>query len=1032
MVAWLIRASLQHRIFVLLLAAALLVFGAQRAAHMPIDVFPDLTAPRVTVVTESTGMAAEEVEQLITFPVESAVNGTAGLRRLRSASAPGISVVWAEFDWDTNEVVARQRVTERLQGIGGALPAEASVPKLAPASSVMGEIAFVAVTSEQLSPVALRRVAEIDVRRRLLAVQGISQVVPIGGQVKQYHLLVHPDKLEAYGLTLAEVSEAVAHGSRNTPGGYVVEGGQEAVVRVLGRAVQASDLETLVVARRDGTPITVRDLATVKTGAAIARGSASYNAEPAVLLSIVKQPDADTVSTTRRLDTVLHELQTSLEARGVALHQRVFRQQDFIDRALDNLVTVLRDGALLVVIVLFLFLWSMRPTLISLVAIPLSLLAALLVLNALGYTIDTMTLGGLAIAIGELVDDAIVDVENVSRRLRQRALLPPERRPDYLGTVLSASLEIRTAIVSATAILMLVFVPLLLLDGLEGRLLRPLAIAYLAAIFASLVVAITVTPVLCSFLLGRSRKARHANEPPLLRWVSRAYSPVLAATLKRPWIAGALAIAALVGGLVGMAPLGRAFLPEFNEGSLTINMVLSPGTSLHESNALATLAERALMADPGVLSVGRRTGRAEQDEHVLGVETSEIEVRLAPEDERTREQVFSDIRERLKVVPAQFSLGQPISHRIEHMIAGQRGALAVKVFGDDLKQLRRVADAAKEIMDQVPGVVDLSVEPLVEIPQIAVRINAQAAALYGLSPGEVATTVGTALWGTTVNTIYEESTTTDVVVKYPAELTDDLATVRRLRINTPQGASVPLSALADVRRESGPNTVLRENIERRLVITANVEGGDMRALYEAVRTQVSANVALPDGVRIEYAGQFEREEAATQRLLTLGLLSLLGVGFIVATTLGSVRRALIVLVNLPLALAGGVVGVHLAGGVFSIATTIGFITLFGIATRNGILLATRTRDLEQAGKDRAQAVSEAAVERLAPILMTAVTAALGLLPLGLALGQPGSEIQAPMALVILTGLASSTVLNMLVIPPLLHRFGGTHSPTADA
>lgn len=1022
MIEQLIRQSLRHRWLVLIAAAAMLIVGVYRATTMPVDVFPDLTAPRVTIVTESTGMASEEVERLITFPIETAVNGTAGLRRVRSASAPGISVVFAEFDWDTSTTVARQRVTERLQGV--VLPPESGAPLLAPASSVMGEIAFVALTSDSVSPVELRRVADVQVRRRLLSVQGVSQVVPIGGEVKQYQILVDPLRIEPYQITLSEVVEAVEQGSHNAPGGYVVDGGQELVVRVLGRAHHVSDLESIVVTTRNGTPIRVRDFAEVIEGQAVARGTASFNAQPAVLISIVKQPEADTVSTTRRVDESLDGLESDLTARGVTLHRQVFRQQDFIDTAIDNVLTVIRDGAVLVIFVLFLFLWSLRPTLVSVIAIPLSLIAAVLVLDLLGLSIDTMTLGGLAIAIGELVDDAIVDVENVARRLRERALLPNAEQTSVIATVLRASLEIRSAIVSATYVLMLVFVPLLLLDGLEGRLLRPLAISYLAAIFASLVVAVTVTPVLCSFLLPRSAARQKGKEPPLMAWIVRAYSPILRFSVARPYAVAAGAGVVVLLGVIGFLGLGRSFLPEFNEGSLTINMVLAPGTSLTESNALATMAERALMADPGVLSVGRRTGRAERDEHVLGIETTEIEVRVRDDDQRTRSQLFNDIRERLKVVPAQFTLGQPISHRIEHMISGQRSMLSVKVFGDNLRQLRRVAEQIRATMEPLPGVVDLGVEQIVDIPQLVVQIDSHSASIYGFSSGEAARTVGTALWGRSPTQIYEEGTATAVMVKYDPGIASDIDAVRSIRVPTPSGALVPISAIADIRRDSGPNYVLRENVARRIVVTANIVGGDVRGVYETAKRVIGTEVPLPDGVHVEYAGQFEREEATARRLLLFGALAILGIGFIVANTLGSVRRALIVLINMPLALAGGVVGVYLSGGVLSVATTIGFITLFGIATRNGILLATRARDLELAGQERVQAVVRAAQERLSPILMTAVTAALGLLPLALALGRPGSEIQAPMALVILTGLITSTVLNMVVVPGLLARLGG--------
>lgn len=1029
MIDLVLTLSLQRRWLVLGAAVLLSVFGVLRAAQMPIDVFPDLTAPRVTIVTESTGMAPEEIERLITFPIETSVHGVAGVRRIRSASAPGISIVWVEFDWDTDGTVARQRVTERLQGLA-ALPPEAETPVLAPPSSVMGEIAFVALSSEDDDPLLLRRVGEVEVRRRLLAVRGVAQVVALGGLERQYQVLADPDRLQRYDLTLDALVQALDQGNKNVPGGYVVTQGQESVVRVLGRAHSEAELGDITLTLRGGQPVRVRDVADVRVGAALPRGTASYNAKPAVVLSIVKQPGADTLDVTRRVDEALDLLSPSLSERKMSIHRDLFRQADFIDSSIENLIVVLRDGALLVVVVLFLFLWSFRPTLISVVALPLSLLLSALVLDALGFSLDTMTLGGLAIAIGELVDDAIVDVENVVRRLRDRARLPEAERQPVLTTVLDASREIRSSIVSATAILMIVFVPLLFLEGLEGRLLRPLGVAYLVSIASSLLVAVTVTPALCSLLLPGAVDGS-GRSPPLLHRITRMYGPTLAFVLRRPRtvvFGGALAVAA---GLIGLGFTGRSFLPEFNEGSLTIAAVTLPGTSLEQSDMLGALAERALLADPAVVSTARRTGRAERDEHVQGVEAAEIDVRLRA-DPRGKAQLLGDIRRRLATVPGvQFTLGQPISHRIDHMVSGQRAALSVKVIGEDLDALRRTAERVRAAVADVPGLVDLSVEQAVNVPQVVVHIDRVAASQYGLSPGQAATAAGTALWGRPASRIYEHGTVTDVVVRYSDDAHASIQTVRSTRVPTPSGAVVPVSAFAEVNAARGPNYILRENVERRVVVTANVADRDLRSVYDDVRARVAARVELPVGVRVEYSGQFEREAAATSRLLMLGLLAIVGIALILYGTLRSARRAAIVLVNLPLALAGGVVGVFLAGGVLSIASIIGFITLFGIATRNGILLATRTRDLELEGVERVAAVQQGAQERLAPILMTAVTAGLGLLPLALALGEPGSEIQAPMALVILTGLATSTALNMVVVPALLAHWGGETLRSAD-
>ncbi|MFK7999736.1 MAG: efflux RND transporter permease subunit [Polyangiales bacterium] len=1027
MIDFLLRVSLRRRWLVLGIAATLTLIGIQRTQEMPVDVFPDLTAPRVTIVTEATGMAPEEVERLVTFPIETTVNGVAGVRRVRSASAPGISIVWVEFDWDTEGTVARQRVTERLQGLSS-LPPEAETPLLASPSSVMGEIAFIALSEDGLSadgddPLELRRVADVEVRRRLLAVPGVSQVVALGGLEREYQVLADPDRLERYSLTLSDLIEAVEHGNRNVAGGYVVEQGQESVVRVMGRAHSEEDIEGITLALRGDSPVRVRDVADVRVGGAYPRGTASYNGEPAVVFAVVKQPGADTIDVTRRVDEALAALEDSLAQHGMLLHTDTFRQSDFIETAVDNLMTVLRDGAFLVVGVLMLFLWSLRPTIISAVALPLSLILAALVLDLLGYGLDTMTLGGFAIAIGELVDDAIVDVENVVRRLRDRQKLPEAQRLSVLRTVLDASREIRSSIVSATAILMLVFVPLLFLEGLEGRLLKPLAVAYLVSIASSLVVAVTVTPALCSLLLGKAVN-KEGHEPPVIRGLSWLYAPVLRFALRRPAMVALFALLTAAAGVFALSFTGRSFLPEFNEGSLTIAAVTLPGTSLEQSDTLGALAEQELLRDPAVVSTSRRTGRAERDEHVQGVEASEIDVRLR-EDERDKEEFLEDIRALLARVPGvQFTIGQPISHRIDHMVSGQRAALSIKVIGENLNELRDYAGRVRDAIRGVPGLVDLNVEQAVNVPQVIVDVDAIAAAQYGLSPGEAAQAAGTALWGSDAGGVFEDGTVTQVVVRYPDDARSSIETVRATRVPTPSGAVVPVSAFANVRPDRGPNYILRENVSRRIVVTANVSGRDLRSVYEDVQRIVSSEVAFPPGVHVAYSGQFEREEAAGSRLLLFGLFAIFGIAIIVFATLRSLRRSAIVLVNLPLALAGGVVGVFIGGGILSVASIIGFITLFGIATRNGILLATRTRDLELEGVERVLAVSQSASERLAPILMTAVTAGLGLLPLAMALGQPGSEIQAPMALVILTGLTTSTVLNMIVVPALLARWGG--------
>jgi len=1022
MIDLLLRTSLRHRLIVLAAAAALVVVGTMRAQQMPVDVFPDLSAPRVTVVTEATGLAPLEVEQLITYPLEAALNGTEGTRRIRSASAAGISIIWVEFEWSVDDAVARQRVTERLQA-ASTLPPEAEPPLLAPSSSVMGEIAFVALTSDEVDPMELRRVTERDVRRGLLAVDGVAQVVAIGGDERQYQIVVDPERLARYGLTALDVARAIEDGSQNAPGGYLIESGQETVVRVLGRAEDTDDLASILVAERGGVPVRVRDVADVRVGPSVRRGAASHDGVPAVVLSVVRQPNADTLATTERVDEALDRMELDLAQRGIEVHRNLFRQAQFIDTAVDNLLTVLRDGAILVAIVLALFLWRPGATVVSVLAIPLSLLSATLALDLLGLRLDTMTLGGLAIAIGELVDDAIVDVENVARRLRERARLPEAERAPLLSTVLEASREIRSSIVSATAILMLVFTPLLALEGLEGRLLRPLAISYLVAIGSSLVVAVTVTPVLASWLLA-PRRAEPPPEPPLTRALLRGYEPILDWSMRRSTLLLGVSASVVAVAIAALSSTGRSFLPEFNEGSINLSMVVLPGTSIDQSDALGRLAERALLEDPAVTSVARRTGRAERDEHVQGSEASELDIQLDPDDERSREQLLHDLRERLSVVPgAQLNFGQPISHRIDHMVSGSRAAITVRVVGTDLRVLRNTAERVRAAMAGVPGLVDVAVEPMIETPELVVDVRSEEAARHGLSRGVAAASTGIALWGRTVGHVYEDGTSTEVIVRYDRAVASDRDAVNAVRVPTPNGASVPLEAIADIRREQSPNYVMRDDVRRRVVVTANVAGRGASEVAAEVREAVRARADVPPGVQVEYAGQFERERAATTRLLLLGLLVIVGIALIVAATLRSARRAVIVLVNLPLALAGGVVGVLLAG-VISIATTIGFIALFGIATRNGILLATRMRDLELEGVARDEAARRAARERLTPILMTAVTAALGLLPLALSLGEPGAEIQAPMALVILTGLVSATALNMMLVPALLARWGG--------
>ncbi|MEZ4247478.1 MAG: efflux RND transporter permease subunit [Polyangiales bacterium] len=1018
MIDGILRFSLAHRALVVAAGLAFVLLAANELSSMRLDVLPDLGAPRISIVTEAPGLAPTEVEQLVTYPLEVALAGTSGARIVRSASAPGLSVVWVDLHVDVDPIVARQRVIERLRG--ATLPPEALPPIVIPPSNLVGEIAFLAIapTNDSVDPTTLRRVAERDVRRTLLGVPGVAIVNAMGGGEKEYRVVLDPERLTRFELTAQEVAEALEVGATNPPGGYLVDGGRESIVRVLGRARNADELSAFVVGAREGVPVRIADVGEVLVGSAPTRGSAGANGRSAVLLNVIKQPEADTLATSAAIDEALESLGPALEAQGIAVVPDTYRQESFVRRAVENLVEILRDGAILVVLVLFLFLWNPGAAFTSALAIPISLLAATAALHLMGFGLDAMTLGGLAIAIGELVDDAIVDVENVVRRLRERARLPEDERPPILETVLHASIEIRSSIVSATAVLALVFVPLLFLPGFEGVLLGPLAIAYLVAVGASLLVAITITPVVASYVLpGR---AATASEPPIAHRLERAYAPFLSWSMAHPrLLAGLTALLFALGGL-GLATAGRGFLPELQEGALNVSILTPTGTPLRESDALGQRAEEALLADPAVLSTARRTGRAERDEHVLGVEASQIEL-LLRDDERPQEEVVRDLRARLADVPgATFAIGQPISHRIDHVISGHTAALTVKLVGDDLPSLRRAAADVITALRGVPRLVDVMSEPITEVPTLLVDVDADAAGRHGLSRAEAARLASLVVWGREVGRIYEDGLYTPVVVRYGDGPRTDRDALAQAMVPVGDGRAVPLEELANLTRTHEPAFVMRDGARRRLVVTANVEGSDLGAVLDGVR-EALASVRFPPGVRPELEGRVVEQESSGTRLALLVALVLLAIAVVVGSTLGDVKRTLVVLTNVPLALAGGVVGVWIAGGTLDLATGIGFLTLFGLATRNGILLATRTRDLEEHGVPREEAVRRAALERLSPITMTVLTAALGLVPLAAALGQPGAELQAPMAWVILTGLGTSTFLSMLVVPAWLAR-----------
>lgn len=1014
----LIRFSLRHRTLVLATAGAILVFGSIWIGRMPVDVFPDLSAPTVTVITEAQGMAPEEVELLVTFPLESALNGGPGVRRLRSVSAAGISVIWVEFDWGEEIYRARQIVAERVQG--ATLPEQVDAPALGPISSIMGEITFIALTSETVGPLPLRRLAETVVRRGLLAIPGISQVVPIGGDVREFQVEVDPSVLTLHGVALEEVAGSLRRASRNPAAGFHVDAGQEYLVRGLGRARGAEDLASAVVRVRGGIPLQVGDLARVGVGAEPKRGTAAYRTRPAVVLSVQKQPGANTLELTREIDRMLEDLAPTLPA-GVVIEKENFRQADFVEVAVRNVATAMAEGGVLVVLILLLFLGHLRTTFISGVAIPLSVVSGLLVIALAGGSLNTMTLGGLTIAVGALVDDAIIGVENVFRRLRlERSLAEEERRP-ALEVVFQASSEVRGAILFATLIIILVFVPLLLLPGLEGRLLRPLGFAYIAGLAASFLVSVTVTPALCYVLLPKARILE--REPALLRWLKAVYRQVLDWALERRAVVVATSVALLLVSLAALPFLDRSFLPPFNEGALTVGVVSVPGISLEESDALGRSVEESFLGFPEVVSTSRRTGRAEKDEHVQGVNRSELEVVLR--SGRPKEELLAEMRRAVATIPGvSVSFGQPISHRIDHMISGSRSNLAVKIFGPDLAVLRGLAAQIEGVLAEVDGIVDLNNQEQSSVPQLLIDPDRSALARHGLSSAEFAQTVEALFQGTVAGEIVEDGVVSRVVVRFPEELRQDRDRLEELPILTPAGRRIRLGDVARARFDLGPSLVRRENVERVAMITANIAGTDLAGTVERARSAIASEVELPTGYRVAFGGQFEEAERGVRNLALLAVVILLGMYGLLYMAFRDHRRAAIVAVNLPLALIGGIAAVVLFEGVLSLATLVGFVTLFGIATRNGVLLVTHYQHLiRDEGQSLLEAVRRGSEERLAPILMTALTTGLALIPLVVAGDKPGNEIQSPMGLVILGGLLTSTLLNLVLIPVLFARWG---------
>ena len=1012
-----IKWSLDNRLVTLFGAAVLLFGGAWAAMTTPVDVFPDLTAPTVTVLTEAHGMAPEEVEALIAFPIEAAVNGATSVRRVRSSSAQGIVIVWVEFDWGTDIFLARQIVSEKLQLIAAQLPPDIDPPILAPISSIMGEIMLVGLTSEKHSPMEVRSAADWIVVRRLLAVEGVSQVIPIGGEVKQYQVRIRPEAMQAYGVSLHEVVDAAAGSNMNASGGIYQESGREILIRGIGRVQAIRDIARTVVAMSRGVAVLLQDVADVEIGQAPRLGAASVNAEPAVILSIQKQPQANTLELTRRIDEELARIQERLP-EGMAVNQSIFRQAGFISLAVENVVEALRDGAILVIVILFLFLWNFRTTGISVLAIPLSLAVALIAMKLLGVTINTMTLGGMAIAIGALVDDAIIDVENVFRRLRENRRLPAGERQSSLAVVYEASREVRGPILNATLIITIVFVPLFFLAGVEGRMLQPLGFAYIISIVASLFVAVTVTPALCYYLLPRARSVQTGGESWLVERLKKAYAVALRFAMDHVRFVAVISVLIIGATLAAFPFLGRGFLPEFQEGTLVISAVTVPGTSLEISDEIGRHIEHILLDHAFVTSTSRRTGRAELDEHAQGANAAEIDVQLDL-SETSLKTALEELRSALLMVPGtNITIGQPIGHRIDHMLSGTRASIAVSLFGPDLYQLRRTAEQIRAVASGVPGIADLSVEQQADVPQLRIFADRAAMAQYGVTPGQLAEVVEVAFAGETVSLVREGQEAYDLVVRFD-ERSRQAGRLGDALIDTPDGAKVPLSLLASIREERGPNTISRENVQRKIVVSANVAGRDVGSVVEEIRDRVAGDVDLPEGYYVEYGGQFESAEQALRTITLLSLLSVVLIFLILYQAFGSGRSALLVMVNLPLALSGGVLVLYLfLERELNVAALVGFVALFGIAVRNGILLVSHYNHLLQEDKPMREVVFQGSMERLNPILMTALTAGLALIPLALGGGEPGKELQSPMALVILGGLLTSTFLNMVVVPAL--------------
>ena len=1057
-----ISFSLHNRPVILFFSVLLMVVGIWTACKMEVDVFPDLNAPTVVVMTEAQGMASEEVERLVTFPIETAVNGATDVRRVRSSSTTGFSVVWVEFDWGTDIYRDRQIVSEKLATIGDALPQGVGQPTLGPQSSILGEVMFIGLTADSTSMGDLRTLADWTVRPQLLATGGVAQVTVMGGDIMEYQIRIHPERMRHYGVTLTQVMDATRNMNRNASGGVLYERGNEYIVRGVLTTANTELLGQAVVATTaKGQPVVLADVADVEMGVKSPKmGLASVSGKPAVLLTVTKQPSTSTLELTGKLDEVVEQMRSALP-KDVKVNTQLYRQQNFIDSSISNIKKSLVEGGIFVVLVLFIFLMNARTTVISLVTIPLSLLITMLVLHVMGLTINTMSIGGMAIAIGSLVDDAIVDVENVFKRLRQNARLPKEQRQSKLDVIFHASHEVRMPILNSTLIIVVSFVPLFFLSGLEGRMLAPLGVSFIVSLFASTVVALTLTPVLCSYLLkdgaeseegrvksGESEEGRvkseefnslsleneggrgkseefngdslhgaGSQEPRWVRAMKVRYEQLLIRVLDGPKRAILIATGVLVVlTLVLFFNLGRSFLPSFNEGSFTINVSTLPGVSFEESDRMGEQAERLLLQVPEVKDVARKTGRAELDEHALGVNTSEMEVPFELKD-RSKEEVMADIRSKLRTLPGvNVEIGQPISHRIDAMLSGTKAGIAIKVFGPDLTTLHSIGLQIQQATRSIDGVTDLNVEQQVERPQLVIRPRRLLLASNGITLPQFAAYVNAALGGEVVSQVQDGGKTFDLTVRMADEDINSIDHIRNMLIDTADGRQVCLSDVADIFSSAGPNTISRENAQRKLVVSANAQGRDLRSVVNDMRQSIETIVKLPDGYRVEYGGQFESEASASRLLLGLSVVSIVVILLLLYLQFRSWKQSVVVLLNLPLALIGGVLALVVTGGVVSIPAIIGFISLFGMATRGGMLLVDRYNELARHGLSRREVVLRGSLDRLLPILMTALSSGLALIPLALGSSLPGNEIQSPMAQVMLGGLLTSTLLNLIIVP----------------